>query len=163
MVAKLNTIDSSKLVLKAKYDTDKSDLEKKISDADKKTPDTTRLAKEKTVYKAKITDIENEIPSISGLATITAFASVKNKMPNVNNPAKEKTKTYCGGKRSDIKSKFVTTVDYHKFTKDIIANNIKSEGLVNKSTISEFINNADLDKKKSSNISSKIRIKSRTR
>ena len=69
-------------------------------------------------------------------------------MPNVNNPAKEKTKTYCGGKRSDIKSKFVTTVDYHKFTKDIIANNIKSEGLVNKSTISEFINNADLDKKK---------------
>ena len=148
MVAKLNTIDSSKLVLKAKYDTDKSDLEKKISDADKKTPDTTRLAKEKTVYKAKITDIENKIPSISGLATITAFASVKNKMPNVNNPAKEKTKTYCGGKRSDIKSKFVTTVDYHKFTKDIIANNIKSEGLVNKSTISEFINNADLDKKK---------------
>ena len=36
--AKVNNIDSSKFVLKAKYDTDKSNLEKKISDADKKFP-----------------------------------------------------------------------------------------------------------------------------
>ena len=32
-------------VLKTKYDTDKSDLEKKISDADKKIPDTSELVK----------------------------------------------------------------------------------------------------------------------
>ena len=36
LVAKLNAIDSSELVLKSKYDTDKSDLENKINDADEK-------------------------------------------------------------------------------------------------------------------------------
>ena len=127
----------------------------------KKIPDITRLAKGKIVYKAKITDIESKIPTISGLATITAFALVKNKMPSVNNLAKQKAKTNCGGKRLDIKNKFITTVDQNKFTKDVVANNIKSEGLVNKSTGAGFINNADLDKKKSTNISRKIRIKSR--
>ena len=36
LVAKLNAIDSSELVLKSKYDIDKSDLENKINDADEK-------------------------------------------------------------------------------------------------------------------------------
>ena len=36
LVAKINTIGASGLVLKAKYDTDKPDLEKKISDSGKK-------------------------------------------------------------------------------------------------------------------------------
>ena len=36
LVAKVNNIDTSGFVLKTKYDVDKSDLEKKISDADKK-------------------------------------------------------------------------------------------------------------------------------
>ena len=36
IVAKVNNIDTSGLVLKNKYDTDKSDLEKVISDTDKK-------------------------------------------------------------------------------------------------------------------------------
>ena len=34
--AKVNNIDTTEFVLKTTYDTDKSDLEKKISDADKK-------------------------------------------------------------------------------------------------------------------------------
>ena len=38
LVAKVNNIDTTGFVLKATYDTDKSDLEKKISDADKKNP-----------------------------------------------------------------------------------------------------------------------------
>ena len=38
---------------------------------------------------------------------------------------------------------------------DIVANKIKSEGLVDKSAIEGFINNVGLDKKKSSNISNK--------
>ena len=33
LVAKVNNIDTSGFVLKTKYDTDKSDLEKKINDA----------------------------------------------------------------------------------------------------------------------------------
>ena len=36
LVAKVNNIDTSGFVLKTKYDTGKSDLEMKISDADKK-------------------------------------------------------------------------------------------------------------------------------
>ena len=36
LVAKVNNIDIIGFVLKTPYDTDKSDLEKKISDADKK-------------------------------------------------------------------------------------------------------------------------------
>ena len=36
LVAKVSNIDISVFVLKPKYKTDKSDLEKKISDADKK-------------------------------------------------------------------------------------------------------------------------------
>ena len=46
LVAEVNSIETSRFVLKAKYDTDKSDLEKKI-------PDTSELVK-KAFYNAKI-------------------------------------------------------------------------------------------------------------
>ena len=39
LVAKVNNIDTTGIVLKTTYDTVKSDLEKKISDADKKIAD----------------------------------------------------------------------------------------------------------------------------
>ena len=45
LVANVNCIDTSGFVFKTKYDTDKSDLEKKISDADKIIPDTSKLVK----------------------------------------------------------------------------------------------------------------------
>ena len=48
-VEKVNTIDTAGFVLKTTYDTDKSDLEKNINDADKKTPDTSDLAKKKQI------------------------------------------------------------------------------------------------------------------
>ena len=35
LLAKVNNIDTSEFVLKTKYDTDKSDLKSKISDAEK--------------------------------------------------------------------------------------------------------------------------------
>ena len=44
-------------------------------------------------------------------------------------------------------SKYTTTVACNKFTKDIVANKINSEGLIDKSSIFRFINNADLNKK----------------
>ena len=50
----------------------------------KKIPNSSDLAK-KTDLKAKITDIENKIPSITGLATNSALRAVKNKIPNVSN------------------------------------------------------------------------------
>ena len=51
-----------------------------------------------------------------------------------------------GCKISDIKSKYITTAGFNKFTKDVVGNKIKGEGLVNKCDITGFINNADLDK-----------------
>ena len=45
LVAKVNNIYTGGFVLKIKYDTDKWDLETKISDADKKIPDTSELVK----------------------------------------------------------------------------------------------------------------------
>ena len=45
LVAKVNNINTAGFVLKTTCDTDKSDLEKNISDTDKKIPDTTALAK----------------------------------------------------------------------------------------------------------------------
>ena len=50
LVAKVNSIDTSGFVLKTKYDTDKSELENKISD-------TSGLVK-KTNYDIKITEIK---------------------------------------------------------------------------------------------------------
>ena len=45
LVAKVKDIDTSRFVLKTEYETDKSDLEKKISDPDKKIPNTSELVK----------------------------------------------------------------------------------------------------------------------
>ena len=45
LVTKVNNIDTTGFVSKIKYDTDKSDLEKKCSDAGKKIPNTNALVK----------------------------------------------------------------------------------------------------------------------
>ena len=66
LVAKVNNIDTSGFVLKIKYGTDKSDLEKK-------TPDTRGLVK-KLDYNAKVKEIQGTIPSISGLVTASLTA-----------------------------------------------------------------------------------------
>ena len=84
LVAKVNNIDTSGFVLKTKYNTDKSDLEKKISDANKKITGTSGLVK-KTHYSAKISEIESKIPNTSGLAATSALTAVENKIPDVSN------------------------------------------------------------------------------
>ena len=71
LVGKVNNIDTSRFVLKTKYETDKTEFENKILD-------TTGLVK-KTDYNVKITKIEGKIPSISGLATNAALPAVKDK------------------------------------------------------------------------------------
>ena len=77
MVAKVNNIDTSDFVLKTKYQTDKTELEKKI-------PDVSNLIK-----KAKLTELENEIPDVSSLATKTALNAVENKIPDVSSFVKK--------------------------------------------------------------------------
>ena len=53
LVTKVNNIDISGFVLKTKYDTHKSKLEKKISDGEKKIPDTSEIVK-KADYISKL-------------------------------------------------------------------------------------------------------------
>ena len=80
LVAKVNSIDASAFVLKSKCNTDKAELEKKITD-------TSGLVK-KTDYNPKITEIEVNIPS--GLATNAAVTAVENKIPNISSLVKKK-------------------------------------------------------------------------
>ena len=87
LVGKVNDIDSSGFVLKTQYDTDKSDLEKTISDADKKFLILVNLLKKN--YNAKISEIENKAPSLGGLATNSALTAVENKIPKASNLVKK--------------------------------------------------------------------------
>ena len=45
LVTKVNALDSSRFVLKIQYNIDKSGLEMKVGDADKKMPDTNGIVK----------------------------------------------------------------------------------------------------------------------
>ena len=92
LLTKVDNIDTKGFVLKTKYDADKSDLEKKISGAGKKIPNTNDLTKN-TDLNAKITEIENKMPSITGLATNSALTAVENKMPDVGSLVKKQTIT----------------------------------------------------------------------
>ena len=71
LAAKVNNIDNSDFVLKTKYQTDKTQLEKKI-------PEVTDFVK-----KTKFTELEDKIPDVSSLVTKTALSAVENKIPSV--------------------------------------------------------------------------------
>ena len=73
LVAKVNNIDTSDFVLKTKYQTDKTELEKKIADVSN------------LVKKAKLTELENKIPDVSSLGTKISLTAVENKIPSVRN------------------------------------------------------------------------------
>ena len=76
------------MILKSKYDTNKSDLKNKFSDADKKVLYTIGLVK-KIDYDVKINEIKSKILSISGLATNAALTAVENKTPDVSSLVKK--------------------------------------------------------------------------
>ena len=89
--------------------------------------------------------IEGNIPSISGLATTAALTAIENKIPDISNQLKKKTD--YDAKTSDIESKHFTTADYNKFTSQRLDANIRQKELVDKSAITKFTNNGDLNKK----------------
>ena len=99
----------------------------------------------RTDYNAQITKKKGKILSISGLATGADLTAVVNKVPDVSNLV---IKTDYNVKILDINSKYFTTADYNKFLSQTIDVKLKQKGLVDKSAIAGFINNADLDKKK---------------
>ena len=79
LVTKVDNIDTRGFVLKTRYDTDKSELENKISD--------TRGLVKKTDHDTKVTEIERKISGISSLATKTALTTIENKIPHISNLA----------------------------------------------------------------------------
>ena len=84
LVEIVNNNDTSRFILKTKYDVDKSELEKN-------NPDTSGLAKQLD-YNANFTKIESKIPIISGLAIISALTAVENKKPDVSSLVKKKNR-----------------------------------------------------------------------
>ena len=76
LVAKVNSIDTSRFVLKIKYDTDKLEIENKILN-------TSDLVKNAD-YNTKITEIRGKILNVSSLATKRALTTVENKIPDVS-------------------------------------------------------------------------------
>ena len=116
LVAKVDNIDTTRFVLKTKYQIDKSDLEKKIIDADKK-------FLKKADYNAKISEIESKIPGISSLAKTSAFTV--NKTRNVSNLVK---KTDYNIKISETEKvsdhnhdKYITTPEFNNLAAGVFA------------------------------------------
>ena len=100
------------LCLKTKYNTDKTELEKKI-------PDVIDFVKE-----AKLIELENKIPDISNLARKTALTAVENKIPSVSNLV---NKTNYNTKITEIENKlnnhnhdkYIDTSEFNKLAADV--------------------------------------------
>ena len=94
LVTKVDSIDTTGFLLKAKYHADNLEIEKtmkelaikvtkqgglatrnEVAAVENKMPDVTGLVR-KTDYNSKIIEIESKIPSISGLATSSALTAV---------------------------------------------------------------------------------------
>ena len=99
MVAKVNNIDTSSFVLKIKYQTDKTEVEKKI-------PNVTDFVK-----KAKLAELDNKISDVSSLATKTALTAVENKIPSINN--KEKITEVDNKLNNHNHDKYITTPEFN--------------------------------------------------
>ena len=144
LVAKVDNIATSGFVLNTEYDTDNSYLQKLMIQINKfLILDMTGLAN-KADYEAKISQIESKVPSITGLVSTFPLTVVENKIPDVSKLVK---KTQYDTKTSENESKYITTADYNKCTRNRVANQTKSKNVIDKSNMSGFIKNADLAKK----------------
>ena len=125
LVAKVNKIDTSNFLLKTKYKTDKTELEKKI-------PSVIDFVKE-----AKLIELENKIPDINNLATKTALTAVENKIPNVSNLV---NKTDYNTKVTEIENKLadhnhdkcIDTQEFNKLATDVLNARIAQAKLITK-------------------------------
>ena len=125
LVAKVNNIDTSDFVLKTKYNTDKTELEKKI-------PNVTDFVKE-----AKLTELENKIPDISNLAAKTALTPVENKIPSVSSLVK---KTDYNTKITEVENKlnnhnhgkYITTPEFNTLVADASNARLAQANLITK-------------------------------
>ena len=94
LAAKVNNIDTSDSVLRTEYQTDKTELERKI-------PDVTDFVK-----KTQLTELDNKIPDVSSLPTKIALTAVENKTPHISSLIK---KTNYNTKITEIEKKNLLT------------------------------------------------------
>ena len=125
LAAKGNNIDTSDFVLKAKYQTDKTELEKKI-------PDLTDFAK-----KTKLTESENKMSNLSSLATKNALTAVENNIPSVSSLVK---KTDYNTKITEFENKltnynhgkYITTPEFNTLVADVFNARLVQANLMTK-------------------------------
>ena len=125
LFSKVNSIDPSDVVLKTKYNTEKTELENKI-------PNVADFVKE-----AKLTELEKKIPDASNLATKTALATVENKIPDVTNLVK---KTDYNTKVTEIENKlnnhnhdkYIDASEFNKLAADVFNSRIVQATLISK-------------------------------
>ena len=118
-----------KFVLKTTYDTDKTELEKKI-------PDTSGLVK-KTNYITKSTEIEGKVLDVSNLAAKTALTTVENKIPDVSSLV---NKTDYSTKITEIENKlnnhnhdkYITTPEFNTLAANVFNARLAQANLVAK-------------------------------
>ena len=119
-----------------------------------------------TTVNAKINEVKNEIPNITSLATTTVLTSVENKTSNVSNLVKKKTAYQIN--ISQIKNKITTDHDHDKYitTEEFTKLTSNSFTARHKQEIGNFVNKTDSDnklknitsnKKKSKELSEKVK------
>ena len=136
LVTRVNSIDTSGVVLKTKYDTDKSELQNKI-------PDTNALVK-KTDYDAKITDVEGKIPDVSYLAAKIALATVENRTPSVGSLVKKtdydtKVKEVEDKLNSNNHDKYITTPEFNILAADVFNARLAQANLMVKTNFNNTV------------------------
>ena len=153
LAAKVN-IDTSVFVLKTKYQTDKTKLEKKI-------PDVTDFVK-----KTKLTELENKIPDVSSLATKTALTAVENKIPSVSSLVK---KTDYNTKITEIEKKltdhnhdkYITTPEFNTLAASVFNARLAQANLVAKinfdNTVSSLNNKIAVYKTKNESFENELK------
>ena len=125
LVTKVNNIDTSGFVLKTTYNTDKTELEKKITDVTD------------FVKKVKLTELENKIPDVSSLATKAVLTAVENKIPKVRSLVK---KTNYDTKISELEKKltdhnhekYITSPEFNTLTPDVFNARLAQANVITK-------------------------------
>ena len=123
LVAKLNNICTSDFVLKTKYQTDNTELERKIANVND------------FIKGAKLIELENKIPDSSNLATKTALTTVENKIRDVSSHVK---KTDYNTKVTEIENKlnnhnldkYITTPEFNTLAADIFNARLAKANLI---------------------------------
>ena len=138
LVAKVDNIDTSDFVLKTKYNTDKTELENKITDI-------SGLVK-KTNYDTKITELENKLPDNSNLATKTPLTAIENKIPSVINLVKKidyntkvtETENKLNHHNHD---KYIDTSEFNKSAADVFNARLAQANLITKTDFDAKLSN----------------------